>query len=109
MRASVLNNQRLELIRKKMRELQDLLPEVALKKDNLKPIEQIKHLIKKIVDTRDLILVAFGIQPNKPITWWLIFGIMGFMALLTGVFYMTWLKKLQENKWTSKTGKSGKK
>src|SRR3989338_2029466 len=109
MRASVLNNQRLELIRKKMRELQDLLPEVALKKDNLKPIEQIKHLIKKIVDTRDLILVAFGIQPNKPITWWLIFGIMGFMALLTGVFYMTWLKKLQENKWTSKAGKSGKK
>lgn len=109
MRASVLNNQRLELIRKKMRELQDLLPEVALKKDNLKPIEQIKHLIKKIVDTRDLILVAFGIQPNKPITWWLIFGIMGFMALLTGVFYMTWLKKLQENKWVSKAGKQGKK
>lgn len=109
MRASVLNNQRLELVRKKMRELQDLLPEVALKKDNLKPIEQIKHLIKKIVDTRDLILVAFGIQPNKPITWWLIFGIMGFMALLTGVFYMTWLKKLQENKWVSKTGKQGKK
>lgn len=109
MRASVLNNQRLELVRKKMRELQDLLPEVALKKDNLKPIEQIKHLIKKIVDTRDLILVAFGIQPNKPITWWLILGIMGFMALLTGVFYMTWLKKLQENKWVSKAGKQGKK
>ncbi len=107
-RANVLNNQRLELIRKKMRELQDLLPEVALKKEEA-PIEQIKHLIKKIVDTKDLVLVAFGIQPNKPITWWLILGIIAFMAILTGVFYVTWLKKLQENKWASKPAKAVKK
>lgn len=108
-RASVLNNQRLELIRKKMRELQDLIPEVALKKDEGTPVEQIKHLIKKIIDTKDLVLVAFGIQPNKPITWWLILGIIAFMAVLTGIFYMTWLKKLQENKWASKPAKPAKK
>ncbi|MBI4549787.1 MAG: hypothetical protein HY714_02560 [Candidatus Omnitrophica bacterium] len=98
-RSYVLNSSRLELIKQKMRELQDLLPEVPLKRKEEEVLSQLKNFVKKLIEQKDLVLVAMGIQPDRPMTWWIIIGIIVFLCALTVIFYMTWLKKLQENKW----------
>lgn len=104
MRAFVLNTQRVELVKKKIQELQDLLPELNLKAKEESELGQIRALlIKKLIDTKNLILVAMGVQPNRPITWWIFGGIVVFMSFFAGFFYLTWLKKLQEDKWTHKS------
>lgn len=105
-RAYILNTQRKDLIKKKIREMQDLLPEVPLKasEDQFMKKNALQLLVRKIVNTKDLVLIAMGLQPNTPITWWIFFGIMAFLALLTSVFYVTWLKKLRENRWIQAPG-----
>lgn len=99
MRAFVLNSQRMDLVKKKIRALQDLLPEIPVKSGAVQDIaEAIQHFVKKVAETKKLILMAMGIQPNKPITWWIIIGIIIFLAGLTTIFYFVWLKKLSDNK-----------
>ncbi len=100
MRAFVLNSQRVDLVKKKMRELQDLLPELNLKHDESSVFGKMSILfIKKLLETKNLVLVAMGIQPDRPVIWWIIGGIILFLAVFSSVFYMVWLKKLQESKW----------
>ena len=75
---------------------------MPLKKDDSQILEKIKFFVKKLADTKDVVLMAMGIRPDSPIIWWIIFGIIVFLGLISAVFYVTWLKKLQENKWAAK-------
>ncbi len=109
MRAFVLNTQQMNVAKAKLRNLQQLVSEVPLKKDDLQILEKIKYFIKKLADTKDLVLVAMGIKPDNPMVWWIIFGIIVFLGAMSAVFYLVWIKKLQENKWAAKgTGKTPK-
>ena len=65
-------------------------------------LEKIKLFVKKLASVKDVVLVAMGFRPDKPVTWWIILGIIGFLGILSAVFYVVWLKKLQENKWVKK-------
>ncbi|HNX69501.1 MAG TPA: hypothetical protein PKI45_08465 [Candidatus Omnitrophota bacterium] len=109
-RAFVLNSQRLDVVKSKMRDLQQLVPELPLKKrDEADLREKIKLFVKKLADIKDVVLVAMGFRPDQPVTWWIIFGIILFLGATSAVFYMVWLKKLQENPFKKKgTGKSEK-
>lgn len=111
MRAFVLNTQQMNVAKAKLRNLQQLIQEVTLKKDESQVLEKIKYFIKKLAKTKDVVLVAMGIQPDSPIVWWIIFGIILFLGALSAVFYLVWIKKLQESKWgaqgAGKTPKAG--
>lgn len=109
MRAFVLNTQQMNVAKAKLRNLQQLVAEVSLKKDDSQVLEKIKFFVKKLADTKDVVLMAMGIQPDSPVVWWIIFGIIAFLGILSAIFYVVWLKKLQENKWGPKgTGKTPK-
>lgn len=102
MRAYVLNTQKLELVKAKIHNVQQLLPEITVDKDEAKLSDKLKLLIKKLAETKELVMVAMGLKPDTPATWWLILGIIAFLAVLTTIFYFTWIKKLQDNKWGKK-------
>ncbi len=104
-RAHVLNDQRFKSAKRKIKELQDLLSEVALKPNEPDRPRPLDNLIHKIIDVKNKVLVAMGLNPNKSFMWWVLLGIVLFLALITVVFYGTWLKKLQD----TKTGASSKK
>lgn len=106
MRAFVLNTQQMNVVKAKLRNLQQLIQEVPLRKDDSQILEKIKYFVKKLAETKDVVLMAMGIRPDSPIVWWIIFGIILFLGIVSSVFYVVWLKKLQENKWAAKgTGK----
>ena len=107
-RAHVLNEQREKSAKRKIKELQDLLSEVSLKPSDGKQVGQFEQTMRKIIDFKNKVLVALGQQPKKTIFWWFFLGIVLFLAVVTIIFYSTWLKKLQENKWVQ-PGKSGEK
>lgn len=103
MRAFILNSQKAEIIKAKIDNLQKLFPEASLEKNPERDFaERLKNLIRKLAETKNLVLMAIGISPNKPITWWLIFGIILFLGAFATIFYFTWIKKLQETKWGKK-------
>ena len=109
MRAFVLNTQQMNVVKAKLRNLQQLVQEIPIKKDEQKLLEMIKHFVKKLAETKNVVLMAMGIRPDSPMVWWIIFGIIIFLGVLSAVFYVVWLKKLQENKWAAKgTGKTPK-
>ena len=104
-RAYVLNSQRLEMAKKKMHELQDMVLELSLKQTDSAMGKLRNLLVKKLVklvQSKSLVVMAMGVNPNTPMVWWLIIGTLLFLALLSGTFYFTWLKKLQEQKWIKK-------
>jgi len=86
-----------------------LISEVPLKKDDSQILENIKYFVKKLAETKNVVLMAMGLKPDSPIVWWIIFGIILFLGLMSAAFYVAWLKKLQENKWGAKgVGKTPK-
>jgi len=109
MRAFVLNSQQMNVAKAKLHNLQQLVSEVPLKKDDAHILEKIKFFVKKLADTKDVVLMAMGIRPDSPIVWWIIFGIILFLGIVSAIFYVVWLKKLQEDKWSPKgAGKTSK-
>lgn len=88
-RANVLNRQRIELIRKRISDLQDLLLELPIKKS---AVDQIRSAVKKMRRVVDILRLGF--QPDLSTTWWIILGIIAFIAMFSTVFYVTWLTKL---------------
>ncbi len=102
MRAFVANSQKLEVVKAKIRDLQQLFLEIPEKRED--PLEKLRILIKKLAEIKNLVLVAMGFTPDRPITWWIILGIILFLGVMSGIFYMAWLKKLQENKWVKRGG-----
>ena len=79
-RAFVMNTQKLEVVKAKIRDLQQLFLEIPEKKED--PLEKLRILIKKLAEIKNLVLVAMGFSPNKPITWWIIFGIILFLKAI---------------------------
>ena len=101
-RAFVLNTQQMNIAKAKLRNLQQLIQEVSIKKDESKLLDKLKFFVKKLAETKDVVLMAMGIRPDSPIVWWIIFGIILFLGVLSAVFYMVWLKKLKEERWGAK-------
>lgn len=105
-RAFILNSERLELAKKKIKELQDLLLEVPLKRQ-LNEFDKIREAVKELSKVVDILRLGF--TPDLSTTWWIILGIIGFLFILSAIFYVTWLVKLQESAWGKKKSKSTKK
>lgn len=99
MRAFSHNNERLSLAQKKVKELQDLLLEIPLQR-KVSEIDKIKHAIKQLTKVMDI--VRMGFQPDLSTTWWIILGIIAFVAILATTFYVIWLTKLKESRQISK-------
>lgn len=103
MRAFVLNSQKFEVAKAKIQNLQQILPEAAMEKNPDRDFaEKLRNLIKKLAETQKMVLMAIGMDPDKPITWWFILGIILFLGIVSAVFYSVWIKKLKENKWGNK-------
>ena len=102
MGASVLNGQQMNVAKAKLRNLQQLVAEAGLKKDEQAIAEKIKDFIKKLADMKDVVLMAMGLKPNTLGTWWIIFGIIAFLAIGSTIFYLAMLKQLQKDKFSSK-------
>lgn len=98
MRAFVLNTRQMNIAKAKLRNLQQLIQEISLKKDDASILEKIKYFVKKLADTKDVVLVAMGFKPDAPATWWLILGILVFLGAIAVSFYFVWIKQLQKNK-----------
>ncbi len=98
-RAHVLNEQRENSAKRRIKELQDLLSEVTLKPNEKEDKGQLQQMIRKLLDLKNKVLIALGTQPKKTVFWWFFLGVIFFLAVVTIIFYGTWLKKLQDNKW----------
>lgn len=98
-RAHVLNQQRENSAKRKIKELQDLLSEVNLRSGDGAEDSPFQKMVAKLVDIKNRVMMALGNQPNKSILWWFFLGVVLFLAVITIVFYSAWLKKLQNNKW----------
>ncbi len=104
--AFALNSERLGLINKKVKELQDLLLEVPIKRQ-VSEIEKIKQAIKSLTKVMDIIRMGF--KPDLSTTWWIILGIIAFLIVLSTTFYVTWLSRLKDAKGGAKGVKKDKK
>ncbi|MFZ5802156.1 MAG: hypothetical protein ACOY3K_03465 [Candidatus Omnitrophota bacterium] len=106
MRAHVLNTQKLKIAQKKLKELQDIMLELPLKKKEDSIFQKLERGIKEIQKIADASkLLSMGIDPSVSTTWWIIFGIMIFLAFLAIIFYVTWLGKLSKDPFRSASGK----
>lgn len=99
-RAFVINNQRVEIVKKKIKELQDLLLEIPVKRNT--EIDQIKQAINELSKMFDIL--SLGFTPDLSTTWWIILGIIGFLCIFATSFYVTWILELGK----SKFGKAAK-
>lgn len=100
MRAYVLNMQKMAVVKGKVHDLQQLLPELGLRKENAKDfLTRIKYWVKQMAVIKDAVLISMGLEPDTPMTWWIIFGIVLFLGIISTVFYVVWLRKLQESRW----------
>lgn len=103
MRYFVLNNQKMKLAKKRLRELQDLVLELPINKKEEDLFSKMLRGIKQVQQIADITKVlSMGIDPSTKTTWWIIFGIIGFLAVLSIVFYITFLKKLQNDSYEKK-------
>lgn len=89
-RAFTVNNQRLELVKKKIKELQDLLLEIPQRP--LTEVDQIKKALQELSKVFDII--SLGFTPDLSTTWWIILGIIAFLFVFSASFYTTWLVQL---------------
>lgn len=97
MRGFVLNEQRLKLAKRKLKELQDLLLELPLEKQSDSLLQKVVRGVMEIQKVADVSkILSMGVDPDISTTWWLIFGIIIFLAILSLMFYLTWLKKVNQ-------------
>lgn len=96
-RAFALNKNRIQAVKDRVKTMQDLLLEIPLKKSS---VEQIADAIKRM--RRIVNILQLGFQPDLATTWWIILGIIGFVAIFATVFYVTWLQKLKQSQFAEK-------
>ena len=101
-RAYVLNSSRLELIKQKIKDLEDLLLEIPIKRQET-AIEQIRKAVKSISHIIDIIKLGF--KPDLSTTWWIILGIIAFLFVMAASFYVIWVSKLKDVKKAKKPDK----
>jgi hypothetical protein len=104
MRAFVLDSEQMRVAKAKLNNIMQLVSDAGLKKDDAIIAEKIRDFVKKLADMKDIVLMAMGLKPNTPATWWIIFGIIVFLAIVSTGFYLTMLKQLQKNKFAPKKG-----
>jgi len=103
-RASVLNNQRLSIVKRKIMELQDLLLELPIMRKDEDILKKLVHAVREFQRVADLRkLLSMGLVPDYSATWWIILGIVLFLGVVSTGFYMSWLKKLKQNVWKKQT------
>jgi hypothetical protein len=95
-RAYTLNSQRLFYVKNRIKELQDLLLEVQEKSEDNKIEQMLSQFLKKMQKIREKLLTQLGYKPDKVTTWYIIFGICAFLAVLAVAFYLIWLKQIQK-------------
>jgi len=93
-RVFVVNHQKVEIVKKKIKELQDLLLEIPVKRNT--EIDQIKQAINELSKMFDIL--SLGFTPDLSTTWWLILGIIGFLFVFATTFYITWIVELGRSK-----------
>lgn len=93
-RVFVVNHQKVEIVKKKIKELQDLLLEIPVKRNT--EIDQIKQAINELSKMFDIL--SLGFTPDLSTTWWLILGIIGFLFIFATSFYITWIVELGRSK-----------
>lgn len=93
-RVFVINHQKVEIVKKKIKELQDLLLEIPVKRNT--EIDQIKQAINELSKMFDIL--SLGFTPDLSTTWWLILGIIGFLFIFATTFYITWIVELGRSK-----------
>lgn len=93
-RVFVVNHQKVEIVKKKIKELQDLLLEIPVKRNT--EIDQIKQAINELSKMFDIL--SLGFTPDLSTTWWLILGIIGFLFIFATTFYITWIVELGRSK-----------
>ncbi|MBU3759342.1 MAG: hypothetical protein FGM27_05360 [Candidatus Omnitrophica bacterium] len=89
-RAFVVNHQKMEVVKKKIKELQDLLLEVPVKRNT--EIDQIKQALSDLSKMFDILSMGFNLDLST--TWWLILGIIAFLFIFATSFYVTWIVEL---------------
>lgn len=94
-RAYVLNQSRFELAKRKVKDLQDLLLEIPIKRQET-AIDQIRKAVKSLTHVIDLIKLGF--KPDLSTTWWIILGIIAFLFVMASSFYVIWVSKLKDSK-----------
>jgi flagellar basal body-associated protein FliL len=94
-RAFVINHQRLELVKRKMKELQDLLLEIPVRR--MTEVDQIREAINELSKVFDI--MSLGFTPDLSTTWWIILGIILFLFVFSATFYVTWVIELGKSKW----------
>lgn len=94
-RAYVINHQRVELVKKKIKELQDLLLEIPQQKPTTE-IDQIKESITEM--SKMFEILSLGFTPDLSTTWWIILGIIAFLFIFATSFYVTWMLELTKSK-----------
>jgi len=104
-RAYVINHQRVELVKRKIKELQDLLLEIPVKRTT--EIDQIRQAINEMTKMFDIL--SLGFSPDLSTTWWIILGIIGFLIIFSTSFYLVWLFQLGKNKFGKAEVKKAKK
>lgn len=103
-RAFVINHQRVELVKRKIKELQDLLLEIPARKTT--EIDQIKEAINELSKVFDI--MSLGFTPDLSTTWWLILGIIAFLFVFAASFYIIWIIELGKTKFGKKEEKAKK-
>jgi hypothetical protein len=105
-RTFVLNTQKVEIVKGKLKELQNLLLEIPLK-TNPTVMDEFKRAMKEFQKTIGKVL-SMGFQPNLSTTWWIILGIIAFLFLISTTFYVNWIMRLNESKWGKKAAQPKK-
>lgn len=93
-RVFVVNHQKIEIVKKKIKELQDLLLEIPVKRNT--EIDQIKQAINELSKMFDIL--SLGFTPDLSTTWWIILGIIAFLFIFATTFYITWIIELGRSK-----------
>ncbi len=104
-RAFVLNTSRYELANQKIKDLEDLLLEVPMKRQE-NVIEQLRKAVRSLSHIVDIIKLGF--KPDLSTTWWIILGLIAFLFIMAGSFYVIWVSKLKETKVVKKADKGKK-
>lgn len=97
-RAFILNKQKMAVVKQRIRELQDLLLELPMKVEADDPfMKRVSQGIREFQKVDELYkLLTMGFEPDLSTTWWIILIIIGFVMMVSTVFYLTWLGKLKQ-------------
>ena len=97
-RAFTLNSQKMNIVRNRIKELQDLLLDLPITTQPKPVVESTPEGVREIQKIKDVSkILSMGIKPDLSTTWWLILGIIGFLMIFATIFYVVWIHQLKKN------------